>query len=214
MIVGIDDDAPYNPLDKRHLGLSVAQALLQRPVYALTALRPFDGAGIYAIYYTGAFPTYQLVAALNQESQFKLPIYVGKAIAKGGRKGFDLTASVGRDLYKRLQEHLRSIQEAINLDQGDFYCRYLVVDDIWIPLAESLLIAQLNPLWNQQLDGFGNHDPGKGRHQGLRPRWDVVHPGRPWAARCKPRPESAAQIEQALLEHLQRYALISQDPQP
>ena len=29
----------------------------------------------------------------------------------------------------------RSIEEASNLDIADFHCRYLIVDDIWIPLA-------------------------------------------------------------------------------
>ena len=33
-------------------------------------------------------------------------------------------------------------------------------------------------LWNSLVDGFGNHDPGAGRYKGLRPRWDVLHPGR------------------------------------
>lgn len=30
-----------------------------------------------------------------------------------------------------------------------------------MPLAESMLIEQLKPVWNVCLDGFGNHDPVK-----------------------------------------------------
>jgi hypothetical protein len=56
------------------------------------------------------------------------------------------------------------------------------------------MIAKFSPLWNSLLDGFGNHDPGRGRHQGLRPRWDVVHPGRPWAINCQERAEALADI--------------------
>lgn len=44
------------------------------------------------------------------------------------------------------------------------------------------------------IDGFGNHDPGGGRYEGLQPRWDVLHPGRSWAAKCKPRQETAKGI--------------------
>jgi hypothetical protein len=63
------------------------------------------------------------------------------------------------------------------------------VDDIWIPLGESLLIAKFTPPWNQYLDGFGNHDPGSGRYKQQRSLWDVVHPGRPWAMRCAENPK-------------------------
>ena len=71
-----------------------------------------------------------------------------------------------------------------NLDLADFSCRFLEVDDIWIPLGESLLIQFYRPLWNSVVDGFGNHDPGGGRYKGASPSWDTLHPGRHWAASC------------------------------
>ncbi len=185
---------PFNPLDKRHLGESVCQAMLRQPVIPMADLPSFEGAGIYAIYYRGDFPAYEAIARKNKGQNFIVPIYVGKAIPKGARKGGDLEASPGTVLFNRLTQHKRSIGEASNLDIADFRCRYLIVDDIWIPLGESLLIAKFDPLWNKLIDGFGNHDPGKGRHAGLRPRWDVLHPGRPWADRCQPREETAEQI--------------------
>lgn len=37
------------------------------------------------------------------------------------------------------------------------------------------------PVWNQIIDGFGNHDPGKGRYQQRRSVWDIIHPGREWS---------------------------------
>lgn len=97
-------------------------------------------------------------------------------------------------MHRRLKEHAESIQATASLDVNDFVCRYLTVDDIWIPLGEALLIAKFSPLWNLTIDGFGNHDPGKGRYKGMVPRWDVLHPGRSWAARCEPRAETAEQI--------------------
>lgn len=193
---------PFNPLDKRHLGESVGRAMLERPAVPLRDLGAFDGAGIYAIYYTGAFPGYEPIAGYNRDGKFRAPIYLGKAVPKGARKGADLDMPHGRVLYDRLKQHARSIKEAVNLDIADFHCRYLIVDDIWIPLGEALLIAEFDPLWNKLIDGFGNHDPGKGRHAGLRPRWDVLHPGRPWADRCRPREETVEQILREARDYL------------
>ncbi|XKH01608.1 Eco29kI family restriction endonuclease [Marinobacter nauticus] len=193
---------PFNPLDKRHLGESVGQAMLRQPVVPMADLEKFSGAGIYAIYYKGRFPAYEMIAERNQGGTFSAPIYVGKAVPKGARKGGNLESSPGTVLFNRLNQHKRSIEDASNLDIADFYCRFLIVDDIWIPLGESLLIAKFDPLWNKLIDGFGNHDPGKGRHAGLRPRWDVLHPGRGWAERCKPRDETAEQIVEEARDYL------------
>lgn len=193
---------PFNPLDKRRLGESVGQAMLRQPVLPLADLASFDGAGIYAVYYTGGFVGYEAIAERNRDNRFNAPIYVGKAVPKGARKGGDLEAAPGKVLCGRLNQHAKSIEEAANLNIADFYCRYLIVDDIWIPLGESLLIAKFDPLWNKLIDGFGNHDPGKGRHAGLRPRWDVLHPGRLWAERCQPRDETAEQIVREARDYL------------
>lgn len=65
-----------------------------------------------------------------------------------------------------------------------------------------MLIAMFQPLWNMLLDGFGNHDPGKGRYKQQRAPWDMVHPGRPWAARLMPNPKSRADFESAIAAFL------------
>lgn len=177
---------PFNPLDKKNLGGSVAEALLAQPVGPLPP-RPFVGAGIYAIYYVGGFPHYKEVSQLNQAGQYRCPIYVGKAVPAGARKGgFGLGADPGQVLFRRLSEHAASIEQASNLELSDFPCRFLVVEDIWIPLAESLLIETYHPLWNLLIDGFGNHDPGGGRYNQQRSPWDEMHPGRPWATKLQP----------------------------
>lgn len=193
---------PFNPLDKTNLGASVADALLARPALPLGDLPPFHGAGVYALYYTGKFKPYEPLAQRNRSERFGAPIYVGKAVPAGSRKGGVLDARPGKVLFNRLAEHAESLCLASNLDIKDFFCRFLVVDDIWIPLGESLLIARHSPLWNSLIDGFGNHDPGSGRHAGMRPRWDVIHPGRPWAARCRDRDESAKDIERDVASFL------------
>jgi hypothetical protein len=128
---------------------------------------------------------------------------VSKAIPSGGGKGvFKPEGTKSKALFNRLKEHAESIAATENLNVKDFQCRFLVVDDIWIPLGESLLIAKFAPVWNTLIDGFGNHDPGKGRHQGMRPRWDVLHTGRAWAEKCQPRLETAKQIEREVQSHL------------
>ena len=186
---------PFNPLDKINLGKSVAEALLETSPTPLAEIEPFNGAGIYAIYYTGEFPTYAPIAERNREGRFTLPIYVGSAVPPGGRKGgLGLSDATHSKLHGRLAKHRQSLEAVVNLDIKDFQCRHLLVDDIWIPLGESLLIATFAPLWNQKLDGFGNHDPGKGRYQQLRSQWDTVHPGRNWAEKCKERPETPKQL--------------------
>lgn len=185
---------PFNPLDKKNLGASVAEAMLEQKARPLGELKPFFGVGIYAIYYTGDFPEYAPLAERNREGQFRAPIYVGKAVPKGARKGGGVGELRSRALFDRLKEHAESVEAALNLNVEDFYCRFLVVDDIWIPLGESLLIAKFSPVWNALIDGFGNHDPGSGRYNGLRPRWDVLHPGWHWAEKCAQRKETQTEI--------------------
>lgn len=188
-------EKPYNPLDKHSLGVNVADALLSRSRIRLGDIEPFTGAGIYAIYYFGSYSPYRLFSEVRERDGREVPIYVGKAVPPGARKGnFDLDADPGPALYRRLKKHADSICHAENLEIGDFYCRYLILDDTWISLGESLLIARFSPLWNKIIDGFGNNDPGKGRYKQLRSRWDTLHPGRSWALKCKPRDESPEQI--------------------
>lgn len=187
-------ETPFNPLDKKNLGVSVADALVAREPSPLPPAEPFAGAGIYAIYYTGGLDVYAPVVGADECGRER-PIYVGKAVPAGARKGgFGLDIAPGTVLFKRLCEHAGSIRQASNLDLSDFHCRYLVVDDIWIPLGESLLIEQFRPAWNMVIDGFGNHDPGSGRHQQQRSAWDVLHPGRPWADRLQPSAKSLEAI--------------------
>lgn len=198
-------EQPYNPLDKRHLAENVAQKLLERPVEQLPPGEAFVGAGLYAIYYLGKFPLYAPIAKANSGRDCTQPIYVGKAVPAGARKGgYGLGEDSGQVLFNRLKEHADSIRQAKNLDLSDFRCRYLVADDIWIPLGEAMIIERFHPLWNKQLDGFGNHDPGAGRYKQQRAPWDTLHPGRAWADRLRPSKRPLAEIEGGVRDFLKQ----------
>jgi hypothetical protein len=75
-----------------------------------------------------------------------------------------------------------------------------VVDEVFIPLGETLLIAHFHPLWNLVVDGFGNNDPGGGRARGKKPLWDVIHPGRKWAEKLE-----AAATDSDILARIDQY---------
>lgn len=53
--------------------------------------------------------------------------------------------------------HARPIR-GTDLDASDFRCRYLVLNDAHITLAESVLITTLRPAWNGM--GFGSNVVG------------------------------------------------------
>lgn len=191
----------YNPLEKRNLAESVVKELLEVPISPLEALSPFEGAGVYVIYYAGDFEPYAPYKNDAANGHFDRPIYVGKATPKGGRVGgIGLDNVPGKDLHKRLKEHLESIRFATNLDSHDFYFRYLVVDDIWIPLGENLLIQQYMPIWNVTVWGFGIHAPGQGRSGQKKSLWDTVHPGRPLAENLPPALHTKEQILASLAD--------------
>ena len=169
----------YDPLSYDNLARSVVNALLRADREPLPPTQ-FEGSGVYAIYYTGSLDY------ASDESLAETPIYVGKAVPPGARRGSgNVSQATNRTLYLRLRQHAGSIEQATNLAIENAECRYLVVEPVWITLAERFLLTHFNPLWNTVLDGFGNHNPGSGRANSARPRWDIVHPGRPWADRLR-----------------------------
>lgn len=206
-------EPPFNPLDKRSLGASVAKALLARPVALLPPEDSFVGAGVYAIYYVGDFAAYSALAEANKPDRHAVPIYVGKAIPPGARRGgVGLDENPGQVLYKRLREHAESISQSENLQLSDFRCRYLVADDIWIPLGESLLINMFSPVWNRVIDGFGNHSPGAGRQNQRKSPWDVLHPGRQWAQSLPAGDKTCDDLDAIVRRFLEEHASKKSNP--
>lgn len=80
-------DLLFNPLDLRTLAESMVKVVLEQHVYPLGSLKPFEGSGIYVIYYTGCFKSYTPIAEKNRDEKWERPIYVGEATRKGGRNG-------------------------------------------------------------------------------------------------------------------------------
>ena len=151
------------------------------PVYELPPSVRFIGSGVYAIYYTSTLDIYNRISQVNR-IRYDLPIYVGKAIPTGARRGRGGKES--SNLFKRLSEHSTSVRDVQNLDISHFHCRFVIIphdEDALIAPIESAIIRQYNPLWNSWVDGFGNHAPGGGRSGQARSQWDVIHHGRIWA---------------------------------
>lgn len=196
----------FDPLSYENLGASIARALDEQPTQSLAALERFDGAGIYALYYTGDFPAYQLLAEANRANPGSWAIYIGKAETENARKGDPDQAHklVGAKLFSRVRKHASSIEQAGNLRIEDFHVRVLTVAPTWVPLAEVVAIRMHRPVWNAVVDGLGNHDPGAGRAQGMRPRWDYLHPGRGWAVKLVERNETHQDIQQEVKTFLQQ----------
>lgn len=195
--------APYNPLDISNLAISVGLALEAQAPVQLTQLSRFVGAGLYALYYRGSEPLYRRIADANT-NECRIPIYVGKAIVDKARKGGGdfSSGSTSQVLYRRILKHKRSIQAASNLDASDFWVRHLVSLPVWIPLGEASLVARYRPLWNVAMDGFGNNNPGRRRREQYRSLWDIVHPGRSWAALQGENPIAITDVEQRVRAHL------------
>jgi hypothetical protein len=59
-------------------------------------------------------------------------------------------------------------------------------------------------LCNVAVDGFGNHDPGRGRYAQAKSDWDVIHSGRAWAQRCTGVHREQSSILANIESHLDR----------
>jgi len=155
------------------------------PLHPLPPPDKFAGQGVYGLYYLGNHEAYKRMAEHNR-AECNAPIYVGKAVRPGRRKGKTISKDETQDLFKRLREHTKSLAQADNLKVEDFRCRFIVLGEtegeLIVPL-ETEVIRRSKSLWNMFVDGFGNHDPGKGRYAGRVTEWDVLHPGRAWVGK-------------------------------
>ncbi len=183
-ITPVSNATPYDPFAPENILIGLVDAINHRPDHPLADLTPVKGAGVYLIYYLGihqSFDAYESLTKPNQD-ELRVPIYVGKAVPKGARKG-QRRKTVEEDeaaasLATRLNNHRVSIEHADNLDVRDFQYRYLPVKAFWIPTMERLLIEHYAPLWNQVVDGFGNKAQGSERGTTAPSPWDTIHPGR------------------------------------
>ena len=190
----------YDPFTYETLMAGTVLKFEQQPLYPLAGDINIEGPGIYCLIYTGEFGAYAGIADGNT------PIYTGKAVPPGSRRGDDGDTN-SPALQTRIREHKRSIEAAGNLDINNFTFRSLAIVPAWINLAERFLIQHYRPVWNSCLDGFGDHDPGRGRLRGERSWWDTMHPGRAWAEKLQ-----ANKTVDAALERLEAFFLEAQQP--
>ncbi|WP_079032181.1 Eco29kI family restriction endonuclease [Streptomyces specialis] len=184
----------FNPLGLDLLGRNLREEMDGRPRVPLDEVKPFPGAGLYALYYKGDLDIYKGLKGRD------IPIYVGKASAGDSSYG-DPPNMAERKLFGRIRDHRRSINEVANLAASDFDVRCLTLDDIWIVLGERALLRSYSPvLWNTVMTGFGGNPPGQGRRN-ARSVWDSIHPGRKRAARllCN-RNYSGTEMEKLILD--------------
>ncbi|GLV86590.1 hypothetical protein Slala03_62790 [Streptomyces lavendulae subsp. lavendulae] len=205
--VALKPDA-YDPLALENLAWSIEKRLLEMKPVPLQDVPLMLGAGIYALYYVGSHKLYAPIA----EPSCETPIYVGKAMPEGGRKGEEAGSPDDEDaLWDRLRDHRRSVEQAGDLEAADFRVRYLVAVDFFVSLAEQAMIRKFKPVWNSVVDGFGNHAPGSGRTTQARPQWDDLHPGRYWSTPDKmPKPSkyTAQQSEAQVRDHWRKRKLL------
>lgn len=168
------------------------------PVLQLPLTEKFEGSGIYAIYYKGKDGLYAPYGKIINAYAYNEPIYVGKAEPEGKRQGRAIIQKSGTKLYGRLKEHARSINAVSGLKIEDFCCRFVICEGdtvTMIPAFEAALTSKFRPLWNTFVDGFGNHDPGKGRVSGVRSLWDTLHSGRKFAEKLPDNSTSVKSIK-------------------
>jgi hypothetical protein len=151
----------FNPLALDSIAETMVTELLKMNPVRLDQIVPFEGSGVYAIYYSGSSELYMRIALENRGGKWDWPIYAGKAKA-----------------FERLRQHAQSIHEVRNLSIEDFWCRFLVTEEIFIPLCENLLIKRYKPIWNEVITGFGPKVVGKERTSQQTSMWDMLHPGR------------------------------------
>lgn len=164
----------WDPLTYENLMAGTVAHFDKQELFSLAGELSLEGPGIYALYYRGNLSDYKPIA--NTE----WPIYVGKAVPPGTRKG-GVGDTEKPALRNRLRDHVKSIREAKNLDPKEFKFRALAIVPVWIAFAEQALIKQYQPVWNSCLEGFGKHHQGENRRSTATSWWDTMHPGRPWA---------------------------------
>ncbi|MBT2543550.1 Eco29kI family restriction endonuclease [Streptomyces sp. ISL-44] len=201
-----DRDDIYDPLRRENLGRSVQWALEETNPIPLGSVRSqaFNGCGIYAIYYVGNHDLYKPLA----DHPFEVPIYVGRSTPEGSRTGSDVKSpEESKSLRSRLMTHENKIKKVDDLEIDDFYTRFLPADDLFTPMAESMMITELQPVWNVILHGFGVNTPGDGRKNQTRSKWHEVHRGVPAGDALPPHPGGPNPLREKVILHLATHAV-------
>ncbi|OXM49564.1 restriction endonuclease [Amycolatopsis thailandensis] len=194
----------FNPLEPDTTARIVALMAASQPRHPLATLRPFYGAGVYALYYNGPFEPY---AELSKKEH---PLYVGKA--DPAKRSSSDPIDHGTRLFKRLGEHAASIHSTATLDIKDFDCRFLIVQSGFQHAAEVQLIDFFKPIWNKETKvctGIGKHGDDPETRQNKRSPWDTLHPGRNWAKNSTQDQKDQQKIIDGIQAHLEQHPPIS-----
>ncbi|WP_374221283.1 Eco29kI family restriction endonuclease [Variovorax sp. E3] len=144
----------------------------------------------------------------------KYPVYIGSAVRENVKQGFSPRPTSQARLWTRLGHHGESIREVqdAGLDAGfrleDFRCRFLALNDAYVTLAESVLIATFRPAWNGM--GFGSKVVGVRREGQIPSLWDSLHPGR--GGRPAGNVEQRAKAEAKIQESIDKLSELPSDP--
>lgn len=206
---------PFDPLAVENVGVTLAVELVEQQLHALPPAERFAGAGVYALYYLGNHPAYaRLVALDGGEGGGKYPVYIGSAVRENVKQGFSPRPTSQARLWTRLGHHSESIREVqdAGLDAGfrleDFRCRFLALNDAYVTLAESVLIATFRPAWNGM--GFGSKVVGVRREGQIPSLWDSLHPGR--GGRPAGNVEQRTKAEAKIQESIDKLSELPSDP--
>ena len=97
---------PFNPLHVPNVALTLALEVLEQNIHPFPPLNRFSGIGIYVIYYFGSFEPYIKLSELNKK-RCVAPIYIGKGVRNGTRKGhFDFKSVDQTRIYERLTQQV------------------------------------------------------------------------------------------------------------
>jgi transcriptional regulator with XRE-family HTH domain len=186
----------FDPLRRENLERSVQWALEAAPAIPLARESVTKGGGLYALYYSGSHELYRAVSSKGSS----VPLYVGTA-ASGRHRIGSIGGSPRAALRSALKYRRQAIDQCEDLDLLDFQVRYLPVEDLWIPGAESLMLGDHHPVWNTIAPGLGNRGPGIGQRNERRSAWDELHPGRSWATKLTPCRRSVEDLRIEILQH-------------
>ena len=97
----------YDPLTYDNLMAGLVMHFEKQATERLDSVAGVEGPGIYSLFYSGDFHAYEPI------SRSEKPIYVGKAVPPGSRKGSRVDESIPA-LQRRIREHSKSIGQADN----------------------------------------------------------------------------------------------------
>jgi hypothetical protein len=188
------DAITYMPVEEsviQSIVLDVIHRLHQRGPFTFLNLTPFDGEGIYAVYYQGDLPLYEPFRSIGSTC----PIYFGKASNEGTEQS----------LFTRLSDHKRTLQRS-NISLADLTFRFVCLPVTLVEFAERNLITLFKPLWNEYLTGFGGGKRTRAstQYQTQESMWSAYH----FIQKPNYRPREIEAIEEGMREfsHISRAA--------